>query len=575
MPISIRSGPPHIPRLDPQTALSSEANAHTIQSLEAQIQHHGKETIRLKRLRNSLLNVSVCLAPEILGYIFWWRVISGVSASGKISGNTFNFLLVCRYWFDVAVSTPSLWAFWGTSLRECVVFHRYSGAVPLYLNLLDVNSDREIRDARGVLEDLSVQRRILHLHIHAPSGALAKILFFMSTPHPEVDSQIESLILMVEGPWSNEHPEGLPDITNFLNANSFPELRLVRLRGCSLRWESLILRTSGLTHLFIHAAERSKRPTVLELASLFARNSALEEIDLSLEVVLIPDGSWPSVSISILLPHLRRLVVHGNATGYAQLLNLLRFSNKLKHVKADLLLDGIVVDVAAALTPFLPNLFLASPPSNLAIHIVYALVGLSINVSRSGERGDAEDFLMLRISSLDMGFWEVAPTLPEEVARRLPTANVTSLSIRRYSPMFRQDFRRLFQMVSAVQEFRATDSAIGDVVQVLASPPSTGDGGDATPLPYLHTIRLKDINFASTSHVGLPISLGQLLEQRHRDGLPLSKLSMTYCPHISSDVCSGFARYLKDHLCWDHYEAAGDRQRVCGICRTRWSDLDY
>ncbi|KAF9643663.1 hypothetical protein BDM02DRAFT_3123093 [Thelephora ganbajun] len=574
MPTFIRSGPLHIPKFDSQHTSSREANAHTIQNLEAKIRSHGQEIIRLKRLRNSLLNISVCLAPEILGYIFWWGVVSGVGPGGRIAGGTFNFIFVCRYWFDVATSTPSLWAFWGTSLRECVAFHRYSGSIPLYLNLVDPNSSRDIREASSVLQDWGVQRRIRHLHIHTSPRALTSILSFMSAPQPSsARSQIRSLTLMVEGPWIAERPEELPDITNFLNTRSLPELQSLRLRGCNLRWESLILQTSKLTRLFVHAHDKSRKPTVLQLAALFARNSALEEIDLSLEIASISEDSLPDPSISILLPHLRNLTVHGNAAGHTQLLNLLMFSNELKHVSTDLFLDGFVTDVAAALTPFLPNLFLTSRPSNLTVHVVYALVGLSINVSRSGEQGDAEDFLMLRISSLDMNFWGVAPTLPEEVAKRLPTANIKSLGIRRYSDVFRQDFRRLFQTVSAVQELRVTDSAINDIVQVLASPSPTEEG-EHTLLPHLHTFRLKDINFASDSHAGMVAHLGHLLEQRYNDGLPLSKLSMAYCPHISWDACSRFVGYLNDHLCWDRYEAVGDRHRVCETCHTRWSDSD-
>ena len=555
---------------------SRGGNASTIQNLEAKAQYYVQETSRLKRLRNSL-NLSVCIAPEILGYIFWWCVFSGVSPRGRIARNTFNFLLVCRYWFDVATSTPSLWTFWGTSLRECVAFYRYSGAVPLYLNLVDANTNRDIREASGVFQDLGVQRRIRHLHVHTPPETLVNILSFMSIPQPSpIRSQIQSLVLTVEGSWIPERPEEVPDITDFLNTHSFPELRTLRLRGCNLRWECLILQTSKLTHLFIHAYEKSKKPTVLQLAALFARNSALEEINLSLEIASTPEGILPESSNTVFLPRLRRLAVHGNATGHAQLLNLLTFSNELEHVKIDLFLDGIVMDVAAALTPFLPNLFHKRQLNNLAIHIVYALVGLSINVSRPGERGDAEDFLMLRISSLDMGFWDVAPTLPEEVAKRLPTANVTGLSIRRYSPMFRQDFSHLFQTVGAVQELRVTDSAINDIIQVLAFPSPTVEEDETTLLPRLHTLRLKDINFASTPHAGAVVHLSHLLEQRYRDRMPLSKLSMAYCPNVcwKAYPYPEFTRYLDDHFCWDRYEAVGDRLRACGTCHTRWGDLD-
>lgn len=554
---------------------SCEVNARAIRNLDVEIQHHGKNIVHLKRLRNSLLNVSLYLAPEILGHVFWWKVLSGVNPSGRISGGTFNFLLVCRYWFDVATSTPSLWAFWGTSLRECVAFHRYSGAVPLYLNLADIDSDREVRSASGVLQDRSVQGRIRHLHIHTSPKTLAKILSLMSTPkQPTVRSRIKSLTFMIEGPWNAERDEEFPDITSFLNARSLPELRFLRLRGCDLGWNSLILQTSRLTHLFVHTHEGFTKPSVLQLVALFARNNALEEIDLSIEIASTPDDPLLDISTSTFLPHLRRLTIHGSTTGHTRLLNRLTFSNALKQVNVDLSLDGVVIDVAAALAPFLQNIFLAYQSTKLAIHIVYALVGLSINVSRPGERGDSEDFLMLRISSLHMGFWDVTPTLPEEVAKRLPTTKITSLSIRRYSPVFRQDFRRLFRMVGEVRELRITDSAIDDIVQVLAAPPPTGEEGEPAPLPHLHTFRLKDINFASTSHNGTADLLARLLEQRHQEGLPLGKLSMVYCPHINSGVCLRFAGFLDDHFCWDRYEVTGDRQRVCGTCHTRWSNLD-
>ena len=568
-----RGGPNISPGRDLTRADSSrEVNADT-KSPEATAHCRVHETIRLKRLRNSL-NFSVRLAPEILGYIFWWGVVSGVSPSGRIARNTFNFLLVCRYWFDVAISTPSLWAFWGTSLRECVAFHRYSGAVPLYLNLIDAGTTRDIREASDVLQDLGVRRRIRHLHIHTSPKTLVNILSFMTTPQPfSVRSQVQSLMLTAEGSWIAERPEELPDITNFLDNHTFPELQSLRLRGCNLRWEPLILQTSKLTRLFIHAYDESRKPTVFQLATLFAGNSALEDINLSLEIAWAPEHVLQESPIPTFLPRLHRLAVHGNAAGYAQLLNLLAFSNELEHVKVDLFLDGIVTDVAAALAPFLTNVFRERQLSNLTIHIVYALVGLSLNVSRPGERGDAEDFLMLRVSSLDMGFWAIAPTLSEEVAQRLPTANITGLSIRRYSAMFRQDFHRLFQTVGAVRELRVTDSAINDLVQVLASPSPTVEG-EAIPLPHLHTFRLKDINFASTPHAGAVVHLNHLLEQRHRNGIPLSKLSMAYCPNFSWGPCSGLAGYLKDHFCWDRYEAVGDRLRVCGTCQTRWGDLD-
>ena len=549
---------------------SLEVDIHTIRSVETKVQQHVRESTHLELPGNSLFDLSECLAPEILGHIFWWNVISGVSLSGRIARDTFNFLLVCRRWFGVATSTPSLWAFWGTSLRECLAFYRYSGDVPLYLNLVESNTSRDIREAGIVFQDPSVRRRIRDLHVHTSPKTLARILSSMSTPQQSpVRSQIQSLMLTVGRPCITELSQELPDITNFLDTHSLPDLRSLHLHGCVLRWDSLIPQTSKLTRLFIHVRNEFKKPTVLQLITLFSRNRALEQISLSLEIVPTLDNPLPDSSASVFLPHLRRLAVYGNAAGHAQLLNLLTFSNELEHVDTDLFLDGIVTDVAAALTPFLPNLFINRRPSDLAVHITYIMAGLSINVLQPGERDDTEDFLVLKISSRDMGFWGVSPALPEEVIKRLPTANVTGLNIRRYSAMFRQDFRHLFQATSAVREFCIMDSAIDDIVRVLASPSPIEEEDEPTHLPHLQTFRLKDINFALPSHANTAAHLGRLLEQRYKDGLPLSKLSMAYCPHFSWGACSAPANYLKDHLCWDRYEAAGGRRSVCETCHSK------
>ena len=74
--------------------------------------------------------------------------------------------------------------------------------------------------------------------------------------------------------------------------------------------------------------------------------------------------------------------------------------------------------------------------------------------------------------------------------------------------MFRQDLRCLFQMhmVSVVQKFRVTDSAINGIGEILASRPSTEEEGKPIPPPRLHTFRLNDVDFASTSHAGWPFT---------------------------------------------------------------------
>jgi len=50
--------------------MGRETNIHLIQALEKRIKEGKGDIIKLKRDRNSLLNISTRLPPEILGHIF-------------------------------------------------------------------------------------------------------------------------------------------------------------------------------------------------------------------------------------------------------------------------------------------------------------------------------------------------------------------------------------------------------------------------------------------------------------------------------------------------------------------------
>jgi len=114
-----------------------EINLDSILALEKQIEgHEGHEQtiIQLKRTRNSLLNVSTLLPPEILGGIFRCNVIPDGDFNGLPNGS-YNFLLVCHHWLEVASCTPELWSFWGNSARDWEHRHSRCRTTPLDLVL--------------------------------------------------------------------------------------------------------------------------------------------------------------------------------------------------------------------------------------------------------------------------------------------------------------------------------------------------------------------------------------------------------------------------------------------------------
>ena len=99
--------------------MGREINIDRILALEKQIEGGTGDIIKLKRARNSMLNISTIVPPEILGSIFRWNVISdGVLLFEALPKDAYNFLLVCHHWFEVASHTPELWSFWGKTLKS-------------------------------------------------------------------------------------------------------------------------------------------------------------------------------------------------------------------------------------------------------------------------------------------------------------------------------------------------------------------------------------------------------------------------------------------------------------------------
>ena len=111
---------------------SKEINFESIRALEEQIKDHEMAITKLKRGRNSLLNVSR-LPPEVLGDIFRWNVI--IESTSRRSEGSHNFVLVCHYWSEVALNIPQLWDFWGDDLQDWKQWHHLYPTVPLDLVL--------------------------------------------------------------------------------------------------------------------------------------------------------------------------------------------------------------------------------------------------------------------------------------------------------------------------------------------------------------------------------------------------------------------------------------------------------
>ena len=105
--------------------MGPEINIDSIRALERQIEEGTGDIVHL----SSLLNISTRIPPEILGPVFCWNAIPKEVFGGLRKGS-YNFLLVCHHWFEVARSTPELWNLWGNTLEQWSQRYQGSGSAP-------------------------------------------------------------------------------------------------------------------------------------------------------------------------------------------------------------------------------------------------------------------------------------------------------------------------------------------------------------------------------------------------------------------------------------------------------------
>ena len=332
--------------------MGPEINIDSILALEKQIEEGLGDAIQLKRARNSLLNISILVPAELLGRIFRWNVIPDYYR-GNVQGGSYNFLLVCHHWFEVASGTPELWSYWGNTLGEWSRRCQHPGTAPLDLRL---DSELYPRFRRGeartvdgplrdALRDRATRGSIRSIRISGENTDLLDSVISSLTPDGEDtrSSSIESLTL--------ENTD--LKISKFLSRHHFPMLRVLSLSMSTriIPWDHLRIQATSLTTLSLGFRKARSCVTTSQLLSILALYPNLQ--DLSLRQAMIPEDVDDGPAFRVSLRRLKKLELGGNCHSHVfRLLERLEHPGKLESVNL-FMLSCRRESVSESLEPYL------------------------------------------------------------------------------------------------------------------------------------------------------------------------------------------------------------------------------
>jgi len=376
-----------------ENRMDCETNIDSIRALEEQIMEYERTVIKLKRARNSLLNVSK-LPPEMLGEVFRWNVIREGDFGG-LNKRSHNFLTVCHYWFEVASRTSELWSSWGNTTKDWARWCHHHRTAPLDLILStdypDKDSDEEDdidKNLRGAINGRATEDTIRSVHLKTNGSLLINdIITELTVKGEELRSNsMESLVL-----W-NLHSTTLMDVSDFFACYRFPKLQRLELTNCIISlWDHLTSRTSILTTLKLNLADRSyileSTPTTFQLLLILASNPTLQRVAL-LGSAIPDDGGGESSRVQ--LHHLKELHLDGNLQRVFNLLNQLDHPRNMDSLT--LALHGCdIVDVSRTIGPYIRDYLQRRDRSQDGLNLLVSCAGIypvpRITFHTGGARG--------------------------------------------------------------------------------------------------------------------------------------------------------------------------------------------
>jgi len=361
--------------------MGPEINIDSILVLEKQIEQGLGDVIQLKRTRNSLLNISTLVPPELLGQTFRWNVIPD-DDSDDLQKGSYNFLLVCHHWFEVACGTPELWTFWGNTLKQWSRQCQHFRTVPLDLVLrtrCDIDDENTIPfdgPLRDALRDRAACDSIRSIRLRGvDAGLIRSVISSLTLDGEDIRySSIESLTL----------EPVRSDISDFFARYRFPKLRDLQLEIAGLSsWDHLKLQATSLTALSLSSTPPDT-PTTSQLLSILTSYPNLQ--DLSLCGAMIPHDAGDGSTSQVPLYRLKTLQLTGICYHVFRLLRRLEYPDTLDLVSL-YLLECTGEGVSEFLEPYVQDRIRRNErfQGKLAMEIWRAPYSISFSVDAFGE----------------------------------------------------------------------------------------------------------------------------------------------------------------------------------------------
>ena len=479
--------------------MGRETNIRSIQALEEQIEEGKGDIIKLKRDRNSLLNISTRVPPEILGYIFVWVLGRDNTWSfGRPQKGCYDFLLVCHHWFDVASRTPELWSFWGNTLQDWKKRHHRSKTTPLDLVLDEhryhpsTSFDEPLRDA---IRSRVIQDTIRRVHLSSSGSDVLASVILPLTPGDEGghNENIESIV------WDNqEFPD--VDVSNFFARSWLSKLHILELFGTFRisSWDHLASRTTLLTTLSLEVSPSppSTTLTATRLFSILTSNPNLRKLALS--GAAIPDDIDRSAS-KVQLRNLEFLSLEGEFLSVFGLLCHLVLPAAMDDICLDVF-NPTVEDVSQILGPYMQDYFRRDPrfQDRLGVYSSSPSTSATVLVGVVHTQTTTPALGVPRVSL------EVEFDLPHPDLLNQLFINLIALVPLEHVGSFNADSRmkpseELFSMMPRIETLSISDVELSEG---FLQPNPGGPYANMKLLPSLRLLRLEDVSFLNNDDWG-------------------------------------------------------------------------